>query len=331
MIFYIFKRLLYAIPLLLLISFVSFFVITLPPGDYLNEFESQLMTQQNISQEKIKEITDKMREQYGLDQPFLVQYYKWVTGMLVGDFGYSMEYRKPVFDLIWDRLAWTMTIAFSSYFIALFIGTLAGILSAAKQYGFSDYFFAFFSFLGFSVPEFFLALVMMYTLVFWFGVENVGGLFSPDMVMQPWSWLKFLDLLSHIWLPILITGVAGTARTLRVMRANMLDILNQPYIQAARAKGVSYNKIIFTHALKNAIHPIVMLFGMSLPWLIQGSMISSVVLNLPTVGPMFLQALLGQDMYLAGSFLFMIAVFTVMGNILADIILAAVDRRVAYE
>ena len=331
MLSYIDRRILYSIPLLVLISFISFIVITLPPGDYMTAMQDALVRQGNLSMQEARAAADVMRAKYGLDKPMLVQYQKWVFGVVKGDFGYSFKYRRPVSEIIWRKLGWTFLIALGSLLVSLIGGLLPGIYSATHQYGFRDNVFTVLAYIGLSIPNFFLALALLYALVFWFKVPSVGGLFSPQMVMAPWSWAKFVDFLGHIWVPIVVVGVAGMARNMRVIRGNLLDILGQPYIQTARSKGLAERTVIFKHALKNAIQPMIMYLGMSLPWLIQGAMVTAVVLNLPTTGPMFVEALMDQDMYLAGSFLLMIAVFTVIGNLLADIALAAIDPRVRYD
>ena len=328
---YILRRILYSVPLLVLVACVTFFIITLPPGDYMTALEGELVSKASLSAQEAKEISDQLREHYGLDKTIWVQFGKWFLGLLKGDLGYSFKFRKPVAEVIWTFLGWTFLIAFCSFVVSAVGGILPGIYSATNQYGIGDNLLTTLAYIGLSIPNFFLALLMMYLMVFHFEVKSVGGLFSPDMVMQPWSWAKFIDFLNHFWLPVLVIGVAGTARNMRVMRGNLLDVLDQPYVQAARAKGLSEFTVINKHAVRNAIQPIIMSFGMSLPWLIEGSLTTAYVLNLPTTGPVFLEALLSQDMYLAGSFLMVIAVVTIIGNILADIALAAVDPRVRYE
>jgi len=328
---YIIRRAIYSVPLLLLVTLIAFTVITIPPGDYMSRLRQQLTERGGLSREEAIEVAEQMRERYGLDQPFLVQYGKWVMGMFHGDFGYSFQYRKPVFQIIWRRLGWTLAIAFSALVFANVFGLIPGIYSATHQYSLSDNFFTILAFLGLSIPNFFLALVLMYILVFWLGVEHIGGLFSPKFMMAPWSWAKFLDFLKHFWLPVIVTGTAGTAGAMRVMRNNLLDILGQPYVQTARSKGLREIWVVSKHALRNALQPIIMTWGMQMPRLITGSAIVAIVLNLPTTGPMFLNAVVTQDMYLAGSFLLMIGVVLVIGNLLADIILAAVDPRIRYD
>ena len=328
---YIIRRFVYSIPLLIVISFVAFLVITLPPGDYINVLQQQLQNQAGLSQAEAKKIANRMRERYGLDRPFALQYFNWVKNMITkGEFGYSFSYKKPVSEVIWVRLGWTLLIAFSCHIFSVIIGVVVGIFSATHQYSILDNIFTFFAFIGLSIPNFFFALVIMYILSFQFGA-HVGGLQSPEYVMAPWSLAKFVDFLKHFWVPVVVVGTAGTARNMRVMRGNLLDVLNQQYVQTARAKGLTENVVIYKHAVRNAIQPIIMYLGMAMPFLIQGAIVSSIVLNLPTTGPMFYDALMTQDMYLAGSFLMMIAITLVLGNIAADIILASIDPRVRYE
>ena len=331
MLSYLGRRILYTIPLLIVISFVSFGVIQLPPGDYMTSLQAELVSGGFMTEEEALETANNLREAYGLDKPFLAQYVTWIFGVVQGDFGYSFTFRRPVGEVIWQRLGWTFAIALFAFLVSIVWGILPGIYSATHQYGVGDNTLTVLSYLGLAIPNFFLALVVMYVLVFWVKVGSIGGLFSPEYIMQPWSWAKFVDFLSHFWLPVVVVGVAGTARNMRVMRANLLDILHLPYIQSARAKGLSERKVIYKHAAKNALAPIIMYFGMSLPFLIEGSVITSVVLNLPTTGPVFLNALRAQDMHLAGSFLMMLATVTVIGNFLADIVLAAIDPRVRLE
>jgi len=331
MLSYIFRRILYAIPLLVVISFISFIIINLPPGDYLTTFKSTLMSRTGISKLEAERIAAEVEKKYGLDKPFIAQYFNWIKNIVLkGDFGYSFNYKRPVSEVIWSRLGMTMLIALGAHMISVVVGVIIGIFSAIYKYGVIDTIFTVLSFLALSVPPFFVALVLMYLISVKVG-GHVGGFFSPEYVMADWNWAKFIDFLKHIWIPIFVVGLAGTARNMRVMRTNLLDVLNQQYIMVARAKGLKKNHVIFKHALRNAIQPIVMYLGMSLPFLIQGAMVSSIVLSLPTTGPMFFTALNTQDMYLAGSFLMMLSVTLVIGNLLSDILLALVDPRVSYE
>ena len=317
--------------MLIIVSFIAFFIMTLPPGDYMTTFQQQLVSQAGLTRTEANELANKMRERYGLDKPFLVQYYNWVKNIVTrGDFGFSFYYNKPVAQVIWKRLGYTLLIASLCHMISVIVGVFIGIYSATHKYSIGDNIFTIFAFLGVSVPAFFLALVILYFLSFKMGL-HVGGLFSPEYVMAPWSISKLIDLIKHLWVPVFIVGFAGTARNMRVMRGNLMDVLSQQYIQTARAKGLDEKIVIYKHALKNAIQPLIMSLGMAMPFLIQGELITSTVLGLPTTGPAFYHALVTQDMFLAGSFLMMIAVILVIGNLIADVTLAWVDPRVRYE
>jgi len=328
---YVIRRSLLAIPMLLLVSLIAFFILTLPPGDYMTSYQNQLTSQAGLTTAEAEEMADEMRQKYGLDQPFLIQYYNWIKNIVTnGDFGYSFFYSKSVSAVIWSRMGYTLLIAGLCHFISVFVGVIIGIFSATHKYSFADYIFTVLAFLGVSIPAFFLAIFMMYIFSFELGM-GVGGLFSDEYIMAPWSLAKVWDLIKHLWLPVIIVGFAGTARNMRVMRSNLLDVLGLQYIQTAKAKGLKNKTVVYKHAVKNAIKPIVMSMGSALPFLITGEMITSIVLDLPTTGPAFYNALVNQDMYLAGSFLMMIAVILVIGNLLADIALAWVDPRVRYN
>lgn len=328
---YLVKRTIYSIPLLLMIAFISFVIIVLPPGDYMSTLQARLTQVGGLSVVEAQKIADQLRARYGLDKPFLVQFGKWFLGIFKGDLGFSFRYRKPVAALIWERLGWTLLITVCAMAFSAVAGVLCGIYSATHQYSLVDFALSVFAVAGLSIPNFFLALALMYILIIYGNSTTIGGLFSPEMVLQPWSWAKLVDLFKHIWLPILVVGVAGTARSMRVIRANLLDVLEAQYVQVARAKGLSERAIIWKHAFRNSVQPFIMYMGMTLPWLIQGEMATGIVLSLPTTGTMFLLALQDQDMYLAGSFVLLLAAITVIGNLLADIVLAWVDPRIRYE
>lgn len=328
---YVARRLLVGTFTAFLISLISFVVITLPPGDFGSALEQQLIRIGGMSREEAAEMAQQLREKYGLDKPVIIQYSTWLLGILKGDFGYSLRYRRPAREVIWARLGWTIVISLGALLFSLIFGIIPGIYSATHQYSTGDYVISLLSFWGLSIPNFFFALVMIYVLIFHAGVRSIGGLFSLEMALKPWSWAKFVDFMKHFWLPVIIIGTSGTAWNMRAMRANLLDVLGAPYIQVARAKGLKERAVIYKHALRNAIHPLVMHLGMSLPWIIQGEIATSIVLGLPTTGPMLLLALQDQDMYLAGSFLFLIAVLMVFCNLLADIALAFIDPRIRYE
>lgn len=324
-------RLIYAIPTLILISFLSFVVIDLPPGDYMTTFQQTLVAQAGMTPADAQALADEMRRIYGLDRPFLQRYGSWIQAIVTkGDFGYSFMYRRPVVEVILPRLGMTLLVALAAHMVSVIVGVAIGIYSATNRNSLGDTVGTIFAFLGLSTPNFFMALLIMYILAFRMG-QHVGGFFSPEFVVADWSWARFVDFLKHFWVPVFVVGLAGTARNMRVMRANLLDVLSQMYVQTARAKGLSEQLVIYKHAVRNAIQPIIMYLGVAMPFLLQGELVTSAVLNLPTMGPVFLNALTTQDMYLAGSFLMLLAAVLVLGNILADIALAWVDPRVRYD
>ena len=325
---YIIRRVLIMIPTLILISIVSFVAIQLPPGDYLSSYVAQLRTQgDNIQEEAIA----AMRERYGLGEPVYVQYYKWVSGIILrGDWGISMEWQKPVKDLIGERLALTVVLSFVSLLVSWFVAIPVGVYSATHQYSIPDYVMSIISFVGVGVPGFLLALIIMYLAQSQLGL-NVGGLFSRKFEGAPWSWAKVVDMAKHIWIPVVILAVEGTAGGIRTTRANLLDELNKPYVELARAKGMNELKLIWKYPVRVALNPFFSTVGWSLAQLISGATLISVVLNLPTTGPMQLRALTSQDMYLAGSFLVLLSVLTVIGTLISDILLAWIDPRIRLE
>jgi peptide/nickel transport system permease protein len=327
MIAFILKRILYIIPTLIGISIVSFVVISLPPGDYLTARISELELRGDTTS---RQYLEQLRSYYGLDKPVYTQYFIWVTHFFKGDFGLSFEYNKPVRDLIGERLALTIFLSISTMIFTWIISIPIGVYSAIHQYSFWDRFFTFLSFVGMATPGFLLALVLLVLVLFRFGTSLLG-LFSPEYVNASWSFAKFIDLLKHLWLPVIIIGFSGTGSLMRIMRGNLLDILGQPYISTARAKGLKETKVIWKYAVRIAINPLVSIAGMSLPGIIGGEMLTSIVLNLPTTGPLFYRALQVQDMYLAGSFLMFLTMFLVIGNLIADLALAWLDPRIKYE
>jgi peptide/nickel transport system permease protein len=321
------RRLVAACITIVAISIVSFIIIQLPPGDFLTSYIANLSSAgERVSDEQIV----ATREAYGLDQPIYVQYWKWASKAIRGDFGRSLEWGVPVNSLIWDKIGLSLVVAISS---ALFIWSIAipiGVYSATHQYSFFDYFFTFLGFLGLGIPNFILALVLMWVGFSVFG-QNVGGLFSPEYQNAPWSFAKTLDLLSHLWIPMIIVGTAGTAGLLRTMRANMLDELHQPYVETARAKGLSERYLTWKYPVRVALNPFVSTAGHTLPQLVGAEIIVSVVLNLPTIGPYLLRALLSQDMFMAGAIVMVISVMTILGTLVSDILLAVLDPRIRLE
>ncbi|MFK3781581.1 ABC transporter permease [Agrobacterium sp. NPDC089420] len=320
------KRILWGIPFLLAVSLIAFALIQAPPGDFLTTVEMRL-AYQGITLDAAT-IAD-MRAQYGLDQSFLIQYWKWISGVLQGDFGYSFFWREPVWSLIAERMALSVTLALATLLVTWAVALPIGIFSAVRKYSLGDYLVTFVGFVGLSVPNFLLALGLMYIAVVYLG-SDVSGLFSAAYQNAPWSWGKFVDLLAHLWIPVLILGTSSTASLIRIMRANLLDELYRPYVTTARAKGLSEFRLLMKYPVRLALNPFVSTIGWAFPQLISGSIITSVVLSLPTSGPLLLDALLAQDMYLAGAFILLLCALSVIGMIVSDILLAIIDPRIRY-
>jgi peptide/nickel transport system permease protein len=321
---YIAFRLVLMIPTIFVISLVSFVIIHLPPGDFLTSYVAGITARgESIDDETIQ----ALRNAYGLGEPWHVQYIKWITGVLHGDFGQSFTYRVAVSALIWDRVWLTVGISFITLIFTWVLAFPIGIYSAVRPYSILDYVFTFIGFIGLAVPGFLLALILLVVAFDRFGM-SVGGLFSPAFENAPWTWPRLVDLLMHIWIPVIVIGLGGTASLIRVMRANLLDELQKPYVTTARVKGQSEFKILVRYPVRAALNPFVSTLGWTLPQLVSGSTIVAVVLSLPMVGPMMLAALLSQDMYLAGSFLLILSVLTVIGTLISDILLAWLDPRI---
>lgn len=324
---YLIRRLLYAVLTIWAVSIVSFVIIQLPPGDYVTAYLAQLAVQGSTL--GMSE-ADNLRAYYGLDRPMYIQYYLWLERMATGDFGYSFEHQKPVKEVIGERLLLTMILAFAS---VLFTWTLAipiGIFSAVRQYSVWDYVFTFLGFIGLAIPNFLLALLLMWIGFSVFGL-SVGGLFSPNYLTAQWSWARVVDLLKHLWLPTIILGMAGTAQIMRITRANVLDELRKPYVVTARAKGLSGWRLIVKYPVRIALNPVISVTAYVWPYLVSGSVIVSVVLSLPTVGPILLRSLLSQDMFLAGSIILLIGLMTVVGTFISDLLLIWADPRIRLE
>jgi len=313
------------IPTLFIISVISFIVIQLPPGDFLTSYSMTLRSQGEYAQE---EEMENLRARYGLGQPIYVQYGKWVWGIVArGDWGQSMEWQRPVNELIWERMALTVVLSLVSMFVGWFIAIPLGVYSATHQYSLLDYIATFISFVGVGTPGFMIALIVMWVAMRQFGL-HVGGLFSEEYILAPWTWDKVVDMLKHLWIPVLILALNGTAGGLRTTRANLLDELNKPYVETARSKGITEGRVIWKYPVRVALNPFFSTVGWELAGLVSGSTLLSVVLSLQTTGPMMLRALTSQDMYLAGSFLFLLSVLTVIGTLVSDILLAWVDPRI---
>ena len=327
MLTYIIRRILIMIPTLIVISIISFTIIQLPPGDYLTSYIANL---QETGETADEAVVASLRARYGLDNPLHVQYWKWISGVVRGDFGQSFSMGRPVKELIWERLGLTVVISLVTMGFTWLIAIPIGIYSATHQYKLSDYVFTFLGFVGMSTPAFMLALVLMNFSQVHFGT-SVGGLFSDAYINAPWSWAKLVDLLGHIWVPVVVLGVGGTAGLIRTVRANLLDQLEMPYVVTARASGLSEWRLLLKYPVRVAINPVISTIGWMLPRLVSGSVIVAMVLSLPTTGPLLLKALMEQDMYLAGSFLLMLSTLTVIGTLISDILLVWVDPRIRFE
>lgn len=327
MISYIIKRFLGMIPTFFIISIITFIIVQLPPGDFVTSAQAEIAASGGGMDASTVEA---MRIRYGLDQPILVQYWKWISGFPRGDFGYSLEWNAPVWDIIAGRLGWTLLLSGLALIFMWVVSIPIGIYSARNKYSLGDSVFTFLGFVGLSIPDFMLSLLWLVfaTIVLGF---SASGLYSPHMVNVPWNFAKFLDLLNHLWPPVIIMGIVGTAELIRIMRGNLLDVLNQQYITTARSKGLEEKVVIQKYAVRMAINPLISVLGMQIPKMISSSIIVGLVLSIPTLGPIFLRSLITQDMYLAGAILLLMTVMLLIGNLLADIVLAWVDPRIRYE
>ena len=324
---YIVQRLLLLPLLILLFSIIVFGLVQAPPGDFLTTYIATLASSgSSMDQAQV----DALKVQFGVDQPFMTQYGRWMDGLLHFNLGYSLEYQRLNTELIGERLVLTIALALFAFVITWVIAIPAGIYSATHQNSVLDYVFTVFNYVGVATPNFLLALVLM-----WFAFNSLGisvtGLFSPDYVQAPWSLARFVDLLKHIWVPAIVLGVAGTARLTRVMRANLLDELNKQYVTTARAKGLSEWRLVMKYPVRLAFNPLISTIGWYLPQLFSGSLIVATVMNLPNIGPLLLRALQGQDMYLAGSFVMIYCLLTIIGTLISDVLLAIADPRIRME
>lgn len=327
MIAFLIRRVLMAIVTLWAVTVLSFVIIQLPPGDYVTSYIAQMSLSGGIVTEA--EVT-ALRLQYGLDQPIYVQYVKWMQQISHGNFGMAMEWGRPVLDVIGDRIWLTMVLSVAAIILTWGLALPIGIYSAVKQYSFGDYLFTFLGFIGIAIPSFMLALVFMYVGFKYFNA-NVGGLFSPEYLEAPWSAAKLWDMVKHLPLPALVLGLGGTAQMIRIMRANLLDELRKPYVVTARAKGLAEHRVIIKYPVRAALNPFASTIGYLFPYVVSGSIIVSLVLSLPTVGPLLLKALLAQDMFLAGTIVLMLGLMTVIGTFLSDLVLIWVDPRIRIE
>ena len=321
---FILQRLILLPVLLFLFSVVVFILIQAPPGDFLDSYIATLASSgSSVDEAQIV----ALKQQFGLDQPIHVQYLRWMENILRGDLGLSLEYQRPNNELIGERLVLTIILALFAFVFTWVVAIPAGILCATHPHSVVDYIFSILNYIGVAIPNFMLALVLM-----WFAYSSLGisvtGLFSPEFVDAPWSWARVVNLLSHIWLPMVVIGIAGTARLTRVRRANLLDELNKPYVITARAKGLSEWQLVMKYPVRLALNPLVSTIGWYLPQLFSGSLIVATVMNLPNIGPLLLRALQSQDMYLAGSILLIYCALTIIGTLISDILLALLDPRI---
>jgi peptide/nickel transport system permease protein len=331
MINYILRRLLMAVVVLLGISLVAFIVIQLPPGDFAQAYKQRLINQAGMTPTEAEAAAAVYRARYGLDKSIPLQYLNWIKGIVTeGSFGYSMAYGRDVGELIAERLPRTILLALLAHATSSLVGIAVGIFIAPRQYSLGDNLAALFAFVFTSVPRFWLALVIIYLLVFTFGQQHVSSFFSPQYALAPWSWPKLVDFIRHIWPVVLIAGLGGVARNMRVMRGNLLDVLNAQYVTTARSKGLTERKVMVKHAVPNALHPIIMYQGMVLPFMVGGELQAAIVMSIPTVSPLYYDSLINQDIYITGSILLMYGVMLVVGNLLADVFLAILDPRIRY-
>jgi peptide/nickel transport system permease protein len=327
MLAYLGRRLVLALLTVWAVSVLSFVVIQLPPGDYISSYIAQMSASGSfVSAQE----ADALRQQYGLDKPVYIQYLRWMRLVVQGKFGMALEWGRPVSEVIGDRLWLTMVVSIAAIILTWVLALPIGIYSAVRQYSVGDYIATFIGFIGLAVPSFMLALVLMYAGFKLFNM-NVGGLFSDELAQAPWSWAKVWDLIKHLPLPAVILALAGTAQLIRIMRANLLDELRKPYVVSARARGLSERRVILKYPVRVALNPFASTVGYLLPYVVSGSIIVSLVLSLPTVGPLLLRALIAQDMFLAGTIVLLLGVMTVVGTFISDLLLLWIDPRIRLE
>ena len=321
------RRAVYMLAVLLIVSIVSFIIIELPPGDYLTFYVMQLeATGQEVDEARLA----ALEMQYGLDLPVTARYFKWMRNIFRGNLGQSFQWNRPVAELLGERLPLTILVSFFTFAFVYVIAIPVGIYSATHQYSLGDYVFTVIGFSGMAIPNFLLALILMFLFYKYLGI-SVTGLFSSEYLTESWSLAKFVDLLKHLPVPVIVIGTAGTAGLIRVMRGTLLDELKKQYVVTARAKGMKERALLFKYPVRVAINPIVSTMGWMLPAIVSGETITAIVLSLPTTGPLLIQALLSQDMYLAGSTVMLLTALTVIGTFLSDMFLSALDPRIRYE
>jgi peptide/nickel transport system permease protein len=329
MIRFVATRILAAIPVLLILSIATFGIIKAQPGDYADYLKSMLMSQGNVSNDDAQKQADAYREAHGLNAPLPIQYINWMTGIVTRfDFGDSLYYNKPVGAVVQERLSRTLLLALTCHILASVFGITLGIIAATRQYSWVDTLFGIISFLGMTIPRFLLAIIIIYILAFKLNVQEIGSFFSAKYGGAPWSWEKFVDLVKHVWPVVFIATFGGLAYNMRVMRANLLDVLNAQYVETARAKGLPQSAVIFKHAVPNALHPLIAYQGVVLPYMLSGEVEAAIVFGLPTVGPAIVGSLGVGDIWVTATFMLVLAATLLIGNIISDVLLALLDPRV---
>jgi len=333
MLTFIVRRVFLALITIWALTIISFVVIQLPPGDFVDTYVQQLLeggggpgSGGNVVMEE--SLGRALRAQYGLDKPMIVRYFKWMWSAVQGDFGRSLEFQKPVYEIVSERLLMTIILAGTTALFAWGLSIPIGIYSAVRQHSIEDYAVTFIGLMGLAVPDFLLALWLLWITFAYFPDHTIGGLFSPEYIEAPWSFGRVVDLASHLWIAAFVVGTAGTAALIRVMRANLLDELNKPYVVTARAKGLPEWKLILKYPVRLALNPLVSTLGYLLPVLMSGSIIVSVVLGLPTEGPLLLRALLAEDLFVSAAIVMMLGTLTVIGTLISDIFLGLIDPRI---
>lgn len=330
MIAFIVRRFLLGVFTLWVISIIAFLVVTLPPGDFVDDYIANLVGEAGQGTPAADLLEEQLRVEYGLDQPVFFQYLKWISKVVRGDLGTSVEFNRPVREIIWDKLPLTMIVALSAVLLTWTMAIPLGIYAAVRHRTPEDYSLTFIGFIGLAIPDFLLALAFLWFGWFYFDTA-IGGLFTDEYITAPWSVGKFVDMLAHIWIPTIVLGTAGTAQILRIMRANLLDELGKPYVVTARAKGLKEWRVIIKYPVRMALNPIISTVGYLFPYLISGSIIVSVILGLPLIGPLLLRALLAEDLFMASSIVLVLAAMTVLGTFLSDLLLGIVDPRIRME
>jgi peptide/nickel transport system permease protein len=320
-------RILSAIPVLFVMSLITFVIINAPPGDYADYIKGQLLYN-NVSDEIASKAAEQFRLDHGLNDPMIVQYFRWIRGFFIGDFGHSYFYNRPVSEVIWQRLPATLGIALTCHILASILGIGFGILAATRQYSWVDTVLSIFSFLGMTIPRFLMALIILYILAFKLNVQELGSFYSSKYGGQPMSWAKFQNLIEHIWPVIAVATIGGLAFNMRVMRANLLDTLNAQYVETARAKGLSETAVIMKHAVPNAMHPLIAYQGVVLPYMLTGEIEVAIIFSLPTIGPAIVGSMGRGDVMVTATLLLILGATLIVGNIIADLLLAWMDPRV---